>query len=127
MRTSSYEGFYRAGLYAGGFLPLAVIVLMTLNGELPWRFGLLGHLLAGCLLGALGATAEMRVIRRGAGRAWATANTIGSVSFVGIVILGTIVAQQRYGAGELFCWFFGWGMVRLALVRRAIGPFVAGG
>lgn len=36
MRTSSYEGFYRAGLYIGDCLPLAVI-LMTLNGEFPWR------------------------------------------------------------------------------------------
>ena len=100
---------------------MAVVVLMTLNGEIPWRFGLLWHLLAGCFLGVLGAMAEVRVLRRGAERAWATANTIGSASFVGIVVLGTIVAQRRYGAGELFCWFLGWGLVRLALVRRVIG------
>lgn len=123
MGASSREGFYRAGLYVGGCLPLAVIFLMTLNGEIPWRFALLWHLLAGCILGALGGTAEVRAMRIEGEKRWATASTIGTVSFMGIVILGTIVAQQRYGAAELFCWFLGWGMVRLAIVRRTLGPF----
>lgn len=124
MRASSYEGFYRAGLQVGGFLPLAVVLLMSLNREFPWRFGLLWHFLAGCLLGLLSATTEIHVIRRESANAWEIMNRIGTASFVGMVILGTLGAQRWYGSGELFSWFLGWGIARLAVVRRAIGPFV---
>ncbi len=60
MGASSREGFYRAGLYVGGCLPLAVILLMTLNGEIPWRFALALRDSGGCRPALIAAAGPIR-------------------------------------------------------------------
>lgn len=120
--TAGVVASYRVVLFFGIGFPLLIMLLMTLNHEFRWSVTLLPHFVAGCLIGIVSGRLEAAALRREPVPNFSGARGVGSIFFVTLVVLGTILAGRFFNTEMevVYVWMSGWGIVRFFLVHKVL-------